>query len=154
MTEKELRRLSRKDLLEIMVEQAREIEELKLQNSKLADQLKEKRPEYSDIGSLADASVQISGVLKDAQAAADVYLTEIENLRSEAKEEYDRIIADAKEKSAAMIAETETVLSEINDKISRYKREIPYLTDEGPDPDPGSDQQKPEEATLEPEKDT
>ncbi|MBR3639703.1 MAG: hypothetical protein IKN50_03765 [Clostridia bacterium] len=45
MTEKELRRLSRKDLLEIMVEQAREIEELKLQNSKLADQLKEKKPE-------------------------------------------------------------------------------------------------------------
>ena len=106
MTEKELRRLSRKDLLEIMVEQAREIEELKLQNSKLADQLKEKKPEYSDIGSLADASIQISGVLKDAQAAADVYLSEIENLRSEAKEEYERIIADAETGSSFQFLRT------------------------------------------------
>ena len=79
MTDKDLRKLSRADLLSLMLAQSKEIDRL---NAELADarkQLEDRHLLLEKSGSLADASLAIFHVLEDAQKAADLYL---ENVRS------------------------------------------------------------------------
>lgn len=52
MTEKELRRLSREDLLEMLVNQSKEVERLKQERSILIEQLRYFKKEFNKVGSL------------------------------------------------------------------------------------------------------
>ena len=78
MTDNELRKLSRSDLLEILLEQSKEISGLQAENKKLKEQIEDRTIKYTDSGSLAEASLKVSGVFEAAQKAADIYL---DNLR-------------------------------------------------------------------------
>ena len=101
MTEQELHRLSRKDLLELMLQQAKETEEIKTkyetklnmiktENEKEREILKKELEEakknlqnreiiINEAGSIAMAALQINGIFEAAQAAGQQY---IENIRS------------------------------------------------------------------------
>lgn len=77
MTEKELKKLNRKQLLELLLQQAERAElleaELELTKQKLNDRLiKEK-----EAGSIAAAALSLSGIFEAAQAAADQYLESV-----------------------------------------------------------------------------
>lgn len=78
MTDNSLKKLNRIELLEILVAQSRQIEELEQENARLKEQLQSRKIEMENVGSLADAAVQISRVLEAAQNAAELYL---ENIR-------------------------------------------------------------------------
>ncbi len=84
MTSQELKRLSRADLLALLLEERRKNErlctELKRVNEKLAD----KNLKIAEAGSLAEAAMRLNGVFEAAQAAADQYL---ENVRRMAQEQ-------------------------------------------------------------------
>lgn len=78
---KELRKLKRKDLLEILLDQSRENEDQRLllavQKEKilvLEQKLHEKRIDIAESGTLAEASLKLNGVFEAAQAAAQQYL--------------------------------------------------------------------------------
>lgn len=58
-------------------------------------------------GTLADAAVQINGVLEAAQRAADQYLENIELWRTREEERRDAIMAEGKIKAEQMIREAE-----------------------------------------------
>ena len=79
MTDKELRKLSRADLLSLMLAQSKEIDRLKAELADARKQLEDRHLLLEKSGSLADASLAIFHVLEDAQKAADMYL---ENVRS------------------------------------------------------------------------
>ena len=79
MTDKELRKLSRADLLSLMLAQSKEIDRLKAELADARKQLEDRHLLLEKSGSLADASLAIFHVLEDAQKAADLYL---ENVRS------------------------------------------------------------------------
>lgn len=79
MTDKDLRKLSRADLLSLMLAQSKEIDRLKAELADTRKQLEDRRILLEKSGSLADASLAIFHVLEDAQKAADLYL---ENVRS------------------------------------------------------------------------
>ena len=79
MTDKDLRKLSRADLLSLMLAQRKEIDRLKAELADARKQLEDRRILLEKSGSLADASLAIFHVLEDAQKAADLYL---ENVRS------------------------------------------------------------------------
>ena len=77
MTEKELRKLNRKELLEILVSQASLIEELEMDLEKTKKELNDKNLRIKEAGSIAEASMKLSGIFEKAQEVADQYLNSI-----------------------------------------------------------------------------
>ena len=76
-TEKELKRMKRAELLELVNEQSREIDRLQEELDSVKQQLEERQIILSRAGSIADAALQLSGVFEAAQKAADDYLYSI-----------------------------------------------------------------------------
>ena len=79
MTDKELKKLSKADLLSLLLTQSKEMDRLKEELAEARKQLEDRSILLEKSGSLADASLAIFHVLEDAQKAADLYL---ENIRS------------------------------------------------------------------------
>lgn len=77
MNEKQLRRLKKVELLEIMLAQGRRIDELEEELALVRQQLEEKRLKIEKAGSLAEASLQLTAIFEEAQRACDIYLTNL-----------------------------------------------------------------------------
>lgn len=71
MTDKELHKLSRKELLELMLEQSRQLDELREQLRQAQEQLTSRRLLLNKAGSIAEAALQVNRVFEAAQAAAE-----------------------------------------------------------------------------------
>lgn len=78
MTRKELKRLSRLELLELTLELTRENELLRQQLEENRFLLKSRKINIEKAGSIAEAALQLSGIFEAAQEAAELYL---ENLQ-------------------------------------------------------------------------
>ena len=74
MTDKELRRLSRAELIDLLFELQTQNEALAAQNQEFAAQLENRQLEMREAGSIAEAALRVNGVFEAAQAAADQYL--------------------------------------------------------------------------------
>ena len=81
MTEKELMKLKRSELLEIMLAQSREIDSLREELAQTKKKLADKRIKIKEAGSIAEASLQLTRIFEEAQKAADLY---VENVRRRA----------------------------------------------------------------------
>jgi ABC-type transporter Mla subunit MlaD len=79
MTNKELRKLNRAQLLEILIEQSKEIDELKSKLNDAQEKLNDRKIKIDKAGSIAQAALEISKIFEDAQKAADLYLENIES---------------------------------------------------------------------------
>ena len=86
MTEKELLRLKRSELLEIMLAQSREIDSLREELEATKRKLEDKRIKIKEAGSIAEASLQLTKIFEEAQKAADLYVENIKR-KSNRKEE-------------------------------------------------------------------
>lgn len=75
---KELRKLSRTELLELLIEQARENLELKDQLQRALAELESRQLAVSQSGSIAEAALKLNGVFEAAQAAIDQYRENVE----------------------------------------------------------------------------
>ena len=103
MTEKDLKRLSRKELLQMMVLQAEENERLKSELKQMQTLLAQNKIEANKAGSIADASMELHKVFQTAQAAADTYLENIRRMQSYQKAYCDGMIERANKEAAAII---------------------------------------------------
>ena len=74
----DLSRMKKKDLLEIMLAQSKEIDRLREQVADLEAKLANREFEFSRIGSIAEASLAVTNIFKEAEEAARIYL---ENIR-------------------------------------------------------------------------
>ena len=97
MTDKELKRLSRTELLEMLLIQTRQVEILQKKLSKAESLLTERHMDFLEAGSLAEAMLKVNGVIDAAQAAADQYLENIENKEREVNEYCRKQLAQAAE---------------------------------------------------------
>lgn len=86
MKERELRKLSRLDLLELLLRQMEENERLRAELEQVQRQLESRELMIEKAGSIAQASLQISRVFETAQMAADVYLENVRRMAREASE--------------------------------------------------------------------
>jgi len=77
MTDKQLKKLKKSDLLALMIAQSKEIDRLRKEVVDLKAQLEDKTIMIAKNGSLAEASLAIFHVIEDTQKAADVYLENI-----------------------------------------------------------------------------
>lgn len=83
MTDKELRKLRRSDLLEMLIEVEKRNEILISENQELRQQLEAKEIKLSQAGSIAEAAMCLNGVFEAAQKAADQYLENIQRMDQE-----------------------------------------------------------------------
>ena len=95
MTDKELRKLSRMELIDIIYEAQKQYADCADENQKLKAALEERNLKIASAGSIAEAALSVNRVFESAQAAADEYLL---SLRA-ANETALRKITDAEEKS-------------------------------------------------------
>lgn len=114
MTEKELKKLNRYQLLELIILQTEQINDLELQLSKTRKALESQQIRISQAGSIAEAALQLSGVFEAAQAAADTYLENVkihtENadlIEAEAQRNADQCIAQAEQKAAQILQDAQ-----------------------------------------------
>lgn len=80
MTEKELHKLKRAELLEMMLAQSREIEALRARIETLEIKLADREIRIRESGSIAEAALKLNGIFEAAQAAADQYLENVRRL--------------------------------------------------------------------------
>lgn len=94
MDNKELRKLGRKDLLEIILAQTKRIEELETELKKTNSELNSKKIAIEESGSIAEAILRLSDIFNVAQTTADKYVNIVKdnNKKYEIKmqKEYDR----------------------------------------------------------------
>lgn len=105
MTDKELHKLKRSELLEIMLEQSKEITRLKRQLALTEKRLKNRELAIKEMGSIAEASLSLTQIFAEAQKAADLYLENVERICRERAEEHGE--AEAWENSIAVIKSQE-----------------------------------------------
>lgn len=107
MTERELRRLSRTDLLELLVAQRRENEQLRCILDQTQAQLADRTIQIDNAGSIAEASLQLSGIFNAAQDSCQYYLENIRLLSERQAQACQKMEQEAKEKCDRMVAEAE-----------------------------------------------
>lgn len=112
MTDKELRRLSRAELIEILYALQKQNEQLTEQNQQLSEQLEDRQLRMQKAGSIAEAALQLNGVFEAAQAAADQYrfcareaLSAAEQRLAEAERDADAIVQQAEARAQRLIAD-------------------------------------------------
>ncbi len=85
MTDKELHKLKRAELLEIMLSQSNEIERLRSELEAAEEKLMDREIAISSSGSIAEASLKLNKIFEDAQEAADLYLENVKRTGGKGK---------------------------------------------------------------------
>ncbi len=109
MTEKELLKLKRSELLEIMLAQSQEIDSLRKERDELKKKLADRRIRIEKAGSLAEASLQLTNIFEEAQKAADLYVENVKRGVARKKPATERF---ATEKSAEVKPAAENTTTE------------------------------------------
>ena len=112
MTDKEFKRLSRSQLIDVIYQLQLKQEELAEENQKLKDALADKRLRISHAGSIAQAVLEINDCYQAAQNAANQYLEEIRAMREDTKEECAQLVQTAREEAARILAQATQTLTE------------------------------------------
>ena len=81
--EKDLKRLNRAELLELLLEQTREVERLNAALAEAEKKLAERELKIEKAGTLAEAAILINGVTEAYEAAAAQYLENIKRMQEE-----------------------------------------------------------------------
>ena len=106
MTEKELLKLKKSELLEIMLAQSKEIDSLREQLAEAEEKLASRRIAIKESGSIAEASLKLTQIFEEAQKAADLY---VDNVKRRARMEEKKARHKAEEGAGSADAEAEAV---------------------------------------------
>lgn len=87
MTDRQLRRMSRSELLEMLIQQMEENERLKEQLKIMQEELSERRIKIESAGSLAEAALMLNGVFQAADQAAKQYLENVKMMAGEKEDD-------------------------------------------------------------------
>jgi signal peptidase I len=112
MTDREFRALSKAQLIDILLKQESIIEQLENDKKALEDNINDKQIKIEKAGSLADASVVISGLLNSAQETADLYLDNIITIEAQKLKKLKLMEDEAREKTEVIYKSADNLLSE------------------------------------------
>ena len=138
MTEKELRRLNRTELMELLLEVSREKEKIQEELDEAREKLSSRELNVSECGSIAEAALKVNRIFEDAQEAADQYLENIrrpqvdmqakcEEMEKEARRYCAKLVRTAEKKAATIEQEAEEKADAI---IEEARNEALVLTEE------------------------
>ena len=123
MTDKEMKRLSRAQLIEIIYQFQLQVDKLTEQNQELERELADKRLRLSSAGNIADAALEINNCLCSAQNAAEQYLNEIKVSQEEAEAERQRILSQARAEAEAIVAEAKKKQMDSDSAIAAIRKQ-------------------------------
>lgn len=103
MTDKDLKKLSRVDLLRLLIQQTEENERLAARNARLEQELSRRTVILENSGSIAEAALGLSAVFAQAQDAADRYLESIREKNATTEQR----LAEVDQRCAQMEAQTQ-----------------------------------------------
>ena len=87
MTDKDLKRLRRDELLEILIAQSKKMDQMQAELDAARAALDSREILLREAGSIAEAALRINGVVEAAQAAAQQYLENIRRMSGPLPEE-------------------------------------------------------------------
>lgn len=96
MNDKDLKKLKRADLLQILIVQGREIERLEKALEEAENKLKDRTIDIEDLGSMAEAAFKLNQVYDSVDKAAEQY---IENVKQRCME-YEKSFKEKLSKKA------------------------------------------------------
>jgi len=113
MNAKELKKLRRSDLLEMLLKLRKENNLLKQELEQLREELQSRELAVQEAGTLADAAAKVSGVFEAAQTACDIYTQNMQRrweeqqelclkLEQSTKMKCDQMLIDAAVKAEAI----------------------------------------------------
>lgn len=118
MTERELKRMSRTEVLELLLSQTNRIEELEAKLKEANEKIEDKQIRLEQAGSIAEASLQLSDIFNDAQVAADQYLENMKRMEEETKLKSEQLLADTKIQCDEMVAKAKKESQDYWDDVS------------------------------------
>ncbi len=80
VSNKSLSKLSRSELLDLLYEQEKRLEDLEKENKKLKAEIANRKIKISKVGSIAEASLALTKVFDEAQKAVDRYLDNVQGI--------------------------------------------------------------------------
>lgn len=118
MTEKDMKKLTRYQLLELLIAQSTRVEELQAQLEQTQAKLDSRDIQMTVIGSIAEASLQLSGVMEAAQKAADLYLAAVQDriaaMEADAAKKAEQILQEAQKQARQILREAEEAARQRN----------------------------------------
>ena len=131
MTDNDLKKLNRAELLELLVEQSKKIDQLQAQLDEANRKLADRQIEIDKAGSIAEASLRLSGVFQAAEEAAEQYLENIRRL-SDRQETLCRQLEEESRKAAEQrMAETEETCSRMETETRKKCQELLSSAEDG-----------------------
>lgn len=120
----DLKKLSRADLLELLIQQSEEVEKLRALLAEAEEKLSQRELIMNEAGSIAEASLQLNGIFEAAQSASQQYLESIrlyseyqklvcEKREKQIKRDAERYIEDARRKGELLETETKQKCTEM-----------------------------------------
>ena len=99
MTDKELRRLTRQDLVELLYELQKENLRLQQELAEAKEALQSRELHLRKAGSIAEAALALNEVFERAQAAADDYLRNLYAAGEQMEQQRRELLAEAQRKA-------------------------------------------------------
>ena len=123
MTDKEFKRLSRAQLIDIIYKLQLELDKVNEEKQELESKLADKRLRLQSAGNIAEAALEINDCFRSAQNAAEQYLNEIKAIREETDTERQRILKEAKAEAEAIIAGAKNTQGDYDSAIDAILKE-------------------------------
>ena len=111
MTEKELKKLNRYQLLEMLIIQTERANELEKKLEEAQEKLDARDVQMTVMGSIAEASMHLGGIFEAAQNTADIYINAVKErvaaIEEDAVRRAEGILAEATRKAQQLLQESE-----------------------------------------------
>lgn len=133
MTANELKKISRKELLELLIAQRDELARLQAELDSAKAELRKRSIAVAKVGTMAEAALSLNGVFEAADNAAKQYLENIKRIsdtqaersakiEAETQSRCERILEEAKSRAHAIMAQAETESRKTKKAADEYLR--------------------------------
>ena len=128
MTDRQLRKASRTDLLKLLLEQRKETEALRRQIDQLREQLQQRQITIDQSGTLAEAALKLSGIFDAAETACQYYTENIRGLSGRQEEICRTMERETREKCDRMLEQAKQMAKvyweEYKEKCNQYMKSV------------------------------
>ncbi len=142
----EYKRLSRQELLELLIEESERSEELERQLKVVCDQLASKELKINEAGSIAEAALALNGVFEAAQKACAQYIENVKKMcerqdeinaerEAQSKKKAELILNEAYQRARKIELDTR---SRWNEMLGLAKEEIARAKEKASNADKGT----------------
>lgn len=122
---KDSRRLKRAELLEMLIQQSKEVESLKKQVAELQQQLADRTIQMEKAGTMAEAALALNHIFKAADEAASQYIDSIKHMEQEKNVELQQLRQRTLDACAVMREDTQEYCRRLRYE-SEAKRDAVY----------------------------